>query len=132
VKLKLTVKKFILAVIVSGMWMNLSEYVCNELVLKDIWLKGYHVLGLVYPSSPINTVVWVVWIFVFAVILTWSLVNNGIVKSTLVCWTAGFALFWLAMWNMGILPSDVLWTAVPWSLIEVYIAALVSKLILHQ
>jgi len=34
---------------------------------------------------------------------------------------------WIVLWNSAVLPLDLLWIAVPWSLVEVFIAALISN-----
>jgi hypothetical protein len=120
-------RKFCLAVVVSGVWMNLSEFVRNEFVIKHVWVKGFEEIGLSFPSAPINGVVWVIWTFIFCAVLTVLNMKFNALKSTVICWVTGFGLLWIAMWNIGILPKGLLYWAVPWSFVEVYVAAFICN-----
>ena len=44
-------RRFWLAVVASGAWMNLSEFTPNEFVIKDLWVKGFEEIRLSYPSA---------------------------------------------------------------------------------
>jgi len=35
-----------------------SEFVRNELLLKNIWIDGFKYIGLSFPSEAINGVTW--------------------------------------------------------------------------
>ena len=120
-------RKFCLAVVVSGVWMNLSEFVRNEFVIKHVWVKGFEEIGLSFPSAPINGVVWVIWTFIFCAVLSVLNMKFNALKSTVICWVTGFGLLWIAMWNIGILPKGLLYWAVPWSFVEVYVAAFICN-----
>ena len=50
-------------------------------------------------------------------------------KSTIICRVTGFGLLWIAMWNIGILSKGLLYWTVPWSFVEVYVAALICACI---
>ena len=118
-------KRFWLAVVASGAWMNLSEFIRNEFVIKHVWVKGFEELGLSLPSAPVNGLVWVLWAFIFCAVLAWLSTKFDVLKSTIICWVTGFGLLWIAMWNIGILPKGLLYWAVPWSFVEVYVAAFI-------
>ena len=120
-------RKYCLAVVASGVWMNLSEFIRNEFVIKHVWVKGFEEIGLSFPSAPVNGLVWVIWAFVFCAVLAVLNMKFNALKSTLICWVTGFGLLWIAMWNIGILPKGLLYWAVPWSLVEVYVAAIICK-----
>lgn len=105
--------------------MNLSEFIRNELVIKNIWIDGFAAIGLTFPSEPINGATWGLWAFVFVAILSLLCKKFSILESTLIAWGIGFVLLWVAMWNLGVLPKDLLLWAIPWSFLEVYIAALI-------
>jgi hypothetical protein len=122
-------KRFAIATIVSGIWINASEFLRNEVFLKQVWLDGFREIGLSFPSEPVNAAVWVTWSFIFAFALVWLTPRMGVLKSALAAWTLGFVLLWLAMWNMGILPRGLLAWAVPWSLAEVTVAAYIAGLL---
>jgi hypothetical protein len=112
--------------------MNISEFIRNELVIKNIWVNGFNEIGLTFPSEPINGATWGIWAFVFVGILSYLSKNFSALESTLIAWVSGFVLLWLAMWNMGVLPKGLLFWAIPWSFGEVYIAALICKKILNS
>ena len=120
-------RRFWLAVVASGAWISLSEYIRNEFVIKHVWVKGFEEIGLSFPSAPINGVVWVIWTFIFCVVLTVLNMKFNALKSTVICWVTGFGLLWIAMWNIGILPKGLLYWAVPWSFVEVYVAAFICN-----
>ena len=125
-------KKYLLAVLASGIWINVSEFIRNELVIKNLWVEGFHDMGLIFPSDPINGAAWGLWAFIFATILMKLCTKFNALHSALIAWTLGFVLFWLATMNMGVLPSAILYWAIPWSFIEVYIAALICTKLLRD
>ena len=88
-------------------------------------------IGLIFPSAPINGAVWGLWAFIFASILMKLCTRFSTFHSALIAWTTGFVLLWLAMMNMGVLPSGIIYWAAPWSFIEVYIAAIICSKILN-
>lgn len=124
--------RYWLAVVASGVWMNLSEFIRNEVVIKHVWVQGFEELGLSFPSAPVNGLVWVIWSFIFCAVLAGSCTRFNTFKSTIICWVTGFVLLWLAMWNIGILPGELLYWAVPWSFVEVYVAAFICRRILKS
>lgn len=123
-------KKYILAVFAAGIWMNISEFIRNELIIKRIWLEGFSRIGLSFPSAPINGAVWGLWAFIFVSFLALLTTKFDALMSTVISWAIGFVLLWIAMWNLGILPGGLLYWAVPWSLVEVYVAVLICKRII--
>ena len=124
--------RYLLAVFAAGVWMNLSEFIRNELLLKNTWVNGFKDIGLSFPSEPLNGAVWVLWAFVFVAFLTLVSTKFDVISSTIISWSLGFVLLWVAVWNMGILPSGLLYWAVPWSFVEVYVAALIISRIVVQ
>ena len=128
----LHMKKYLLAVLISGIWINVSEFVRNELVIKKLWVEGFQKMGLIFPTSPINSVVWGLWAFLFAAILMKLCTKFNTLHSALIAWSTGFVFFWLATMNMGVLPSGILYWAIPWSFVEVYIAALLCTKIIEN
>lgn len=120
-------KKYLFAIVASGLWMNISEFIRNELVIKHIWVDGFNKIGLSFPSEPINGIIWGLWAFIFAGFLVLLNTKFDILKSTIISWIFGFVLLWIAMWNMGFLPSLVLCWAIPLSFFEVFVAALICR-----
>ena len=58
-------KKTILPALLATVWISISEFVRNELLLKSFWVEHYKKLGLVFPSAPINGIVFGLWSFLF-------------------------------------------------------------------
>ncbi|MDH3219774.1 MAG: hypothetical protein OEO19_09600 [Gammaproteobacteria bacterium] len=120
-------KQFVLAVIAAGLWMNFSEFIRNEILLKEYWLDGFNDIGLTFPSAPVNGASWGLWAMIFAAFLTWLITRFSILQSTVISWVLGFVLLWIAMWNLGVLPEGILYWAIPWSFAEVYVAGFISR-----
>jgi len=59
-------KKNILATLGVGIVVNLSEFLRNELLLKQQWIEKFSSMDLTFPSAAINGLLWIVWGFVFA------------------------------------------------------------------
>lgn len=125
-------KHYLVAIFGAGIWMNINEFVRNELLVKQIWVNGFNDIGLSFPSAPVNGAVWGLWAFIFVTVLAFLTTKFDILKSTTIAWVIGFVLLWIAMWNMGVLPSGILYWAVPWSFFEVYVAALICSRVLGK
>jgi hypothetical protein len=120
-------KSTILPVLLTTVWISISEFVRNEILLKDYWTSHYGELGLVFPSEPVNGMVWGLWSLCFVVTILMISRNNSLIRTILVSWFAGFVLMWIVLWNMNVLPLGILYFAVPLSLFEAFLAALIIK-----
>jgi len=49
----------ILSVILTGIWVNACEFVRNEVLLRKYWVDHYQSIGMIFPSAPINGMIWV-------------------------------------------------------------------------
>ena len=123
-------KKPLLAILAAWIWMNVNEFVRNELVVKHLWVEGFDAIGLGFPSSPVNGAVWGLWALIFIAMLSWLCTRFSVLESCLIAWFTGFVLMWIALWNMGVLPENIIYWAVPWSFIEVYVAAFICARIM--
>ncbi|HMO52401.1 MAG TPA: hypothetical protein PKE26_13065 [Kiritimatiellia bacterium] len=123
-------KRMMVAVLVSGLWINLSEFLRNEYVLKDRWVDHYASMGMVFPSEPANGMVWMIWGFLFAGCIAAMRQRLAFGGTVFLAWVMGFVLMWLVVGNLGVLPVRVLSVAVPWSLIEVALAVLITQRIM--
>jgi len=126
----MNMKKFALAVLVSGIWVNFSEFVRNEFLFKQYWLDKYASLGLEFPSDPLNGAIWGLWGFLFAGCLVYLRSKLSFMETLSIGWLMGFVLMWLVVGNMNVLPFELLKIAVPWSLVEVGVAVLIAKKLL--
>jgi len=120
-------KRTILPVLVAAVWIALSEFVRNELILKAYWTGHYRRLGLVFPSEPLNGAVWGLWSLLFAVWIFIIIKKFSLLQTTLLAWFAGFVLMWVVIWNLNVLPPGLLVYAVPLSLLETFVAAVIIK-----
>src|SRR5271165_6599250 len=93
----------VIAVLLTGVWVNAAEFFRNEILLKHYWINRYQSLGMAFPSSPLNAAVWVVWGFLFSVSLYVISRRFSIVQSTLIAWLMGFLLMWVVTWNLNVL-----------------------------
>ena len=120
-------KKTILPVLLATVWISLSEFVRNEFLFKQFWTKHYESLGLVFPSEPVNGAVWGIWSLFLAIAIFIVSKKFGFWQTIALMWFVGFVLMWLVVGNMGVLPFDILFYAVPLSILEVGIAVLIIR-----
>lgn len=121
----LPMKNTVLKILVATVWISLSEFIRNELLLKDYWVDHYAGMGLIFPSDPVNGAVWGVWSLLFAIAIYFVSTKFPVVQTTLLSWFFAFVLMWVVVWNMGVMPAYLLLVAVPLSLLEAFVAALI-------
>ncbi|HMW33648.1 MAG TPA: hypothetical protein PLH27_01035 [bacterium] len=120
-------KKEGVPVLLASLWIGVSEFLRNEIFFKTYWTNHYLSLGLKFPSDPINGAIWGVW-SVFLAILIYVLTSRfSLFQAWLIAWFGGFVLMWIVIGNMGVLPSGILYFAIPWSLLEVLGGALIIR-----
>lgn len=112
-------KKVLPVVLLSAVWIAVSEFLRNEFVLKSHWITHYRSMGLEFPSAPVNGMVWGIWSICFAVLIVALGKRNSMPMTAIIAWFSGFPLMWLVLGNLMVLPYDILPIAVPWSMVEV-------------
>jgi hypothetical protein len=119
------IRKSILPILSAAVWISVSEFFRNEVLVKSYWTDHYNKLGLVFPSEPINGAVWGVWSLLFAIAI--YIISNkfSFIQTILLSWFVGFVLMWVVVGNMGVLPYSILYIAIPLSILEVFVAALI-------
>jgi len=120
-------KKTVLPILVATIWISVSEFVRNELLIKSYWTNHYKQLGLIFPSEPINGAIWGLWSLLFAVAIYMFSKKFSLLQTTFLAWFTGFVLMWVVIGNMGVLPDGLLYVAVPLSLLEAFVATLIIK-----
>ncbi|MEI6595197.1 MAG: hypothetical protein WCO28_06505 [Bacteroidota bacterium] len=120
-------KKTILPILVTTIWISISEFVRNQILVNDIWVNHYKNLGLTFPSEPINGAVWGLWSLCFAIAIFIFAKKFSMVETTLFSWFIGFVLMWLVIGNLNVLPFGILYLAVPLSLLESFVATFIIK-----
>lgn len=118
-------KKIVLPVFLSTVWISISEFFRNQVLLNHYWTKHYDSLGLVFPSTPINGVVWGIWSLCFAVLIYILSGKFTLIRTTFISWLAGFVLMWLVIGNMNFLPYAMLLFAIPLSFLEAFLASFI-------
>jgi hypothetical protein len=117
----------IIAVILTGIWVNASEFFRNEILLKKYWIDHYRSLGMTFPSAPQNGMIWVAWGFLFAIAIYIISRKFDLIQTTLVSWFMAFVLMWIVIWNLNVLPGAILIYAVPLSLLEAFIGSYICR-----
>jgi hypothetical protein len=123
-------KRMVLAALAAGIWINVSEFVRNELLFKHHWVAQYEALGLEFPSTPVNGALWALWGFIFAACIVTVRRRTTCAGTIALCWTLGFVLMWIVIGNLNVLPVALLPIAVPWSLAEVVLAVVLAQWIM--
>lgn len=118
-------KKSILPIFLVTIWISISEFLRNELLFKSYWIEHYEKLGLVFPSEPINGAMWGLWSLLFAIAIFIISKKFSLIQTSLLSWFVGFVLMWVVIGNLGVLPGGLLYIAVPLSLLETFVAALI-------
>lgn len=113
----------IIAVLLSGIWVNTSEFVRNEVLLKTYWIDHYKSLGIIFPSEPKNGILWIAWGFLFAVAIYLISRKFSLIQTALISWFMAFFLMWVVILNLNVLPIAILIYAVPLSLLEAFIGS---------
>ncbi len=116
-------KKTLLPILTATLWISLSEFLRNELLLKSYWSEHYQSLGLQFPSERINGAVWGLWSLLFAAAIYIISRRFSLLETTLLAWLTGFILMWVVIWNLNVLPVNMLFAAAPLSLLESFLAA---------
>ena len=120
-----TFRTTIIPILLSTVWISISEFVRNELLLKTYWIDYYKSIGLIFPSKPINGAIWGIWSFLFAISIFIFSKKFTLTQTTFLSWFVGFVLMWVTIGNLGVLPFGLLYFAVPLSLLEAFIASFI-------
>lgn len=116
-------KKYsILAIFASTVWISVSEFFRNELLLKNKWTDHYDSMGLVFPSEPVNGLLWGLWSLLLAIFICALSKKHSFRETAIIAWFFAFVLMWIVIGNLGVLPVSILLLAIPLSILEVYVA----------
>ena len=53
-------RKVFLPILITGIWINISETVRWIFLIKSYWIKHYQTMNLVFPNNLINGIVWMI------------------------------------------------------------------------
>jgi hypothetical protein len=117
----------IITVVLTGIWINASEFFRNQVLLNAMWVEHFQSLGMTFPSAPINAAVWGIWGFVFGAMIYLISRKFTLIETTLLSWVMAFLMMWMVTWNLNVLPFSILVYAVPLSLLECFVGAYICK-----
>jgi len=120
-------KKTILPILLATIWISVSEFARNEFLVKHYWTNHYEGLGLTFPSEPVNGAVWGLWSLLFAIAIFVISRKFSLLQTTFLSWFVGFVLMWVVVWNMAVFAVEILVYAIPLSLLEVWLAAVIIR-----
>lgn len=118
-------KKKLFAILVSGLWIAVSEFLRNEVFLKSLWVSHYDFLSLEFKTTPSNGMLWAVWSFLLASLLFSLLEDINFKKALTVSWIFSFVMMWIVVFNLQVLPLSLLLIAVPLSALEIWVAGMI-------
>ncbi len=125
-------KKTILPILLTGLWINISETVRWILIIKSYWIEHYQSLNLVFPDEPINGLIWLIWGFLFAIVVFILSKKFNLIQTTLLSWFVVFVMLWVAIWSIGVFPLVILWYNIPLSLLEAFVSALICRRLINK
>jgi len=120
-------KTIILPVFLATVWISISEFVRNQFLLKSLWIKHYKELGLTFPTDPVTAAGWGIWSLMFAVAVFIIARKFTLWEATFLSWFVAFPMMWLVLGNLAVLPHMLILYALPFSLLESFIATLIVK-----
>jgi hypothetical protein len=118
-------KKTCVPILLAAIWISVSEFFRNEFLLKTCWVEHYKSLGLVFPSEPVNGAMWGIWSLLYAIFVFLLSRKFALLQTAFIAWFAGFVLMWFVIGNLNVLPYDILYAAVPLSMLEAFVASLI-------
>lgn len=108
-------------------WISVSEFVRNSLILKNNWDLYYEQLGLTFPNTTLNSIMWCIWSFCLALSIYIIQKRFNLLQTTLLTWLLAFVMMWITIGNLNVLPLSTLVFAIPLSILEVFIAAYIIR-----
>jgi hypothetical protein len=120
-------KTELLPVLLATIWISISEFVRNELILKSLWTNHYRELGLTFPSDPVTNAGWGIWSFMLAVAVFIIARKFTLWQTTFLSWFVAFPMMWLTLGNLAVLPHMLMLYALPFSLLETFLATVIIK-----
>ena len=114
--------RLVVAILMATLWISVSEFGRNELILKQAWVDHYAALNLDFPDENINGAIWGLWSLVSAILIYVLSRRFNPLETLAISWLAGFVMMWIVTANLSVLPLSILWLAVPLSLLENYLA----------
>ena len=120
-------QKAIWQILIVSIWINIFETLRWILFAKPEIDMHFKAANLVLPNEPINNLLWLIWGIIIAVMIFIVSKKFKVLQTTFIVWITVYVMHWIALWNMAVLPINILWLAVPLTFINVLAGALISK-----
>jgi len=114
-------------ILLVAIWINFSGSVRWMLFARHRFEALYKGMGLEYPNTPLINILWMVWGVLAAVLVVFLSKKFSVLPTIILSWLVIFAMTWIVQWNSAVFPLALLWIVIPWSLCEVFVAALISN-----
>lgn len=125
-------KRKIAAFIVSGIWISLSEFVRNVVLFRFYWIDKYNSLGIVFPENTVNNGLWGLWSFTLSGLIVYLTPRLSTFETAVAVWISSFAMMWIVIGNLNVLPYKLLVYAFPLSILEIAIAVFICRKLTDQ
>jgi len=93
-------KKIVLPILLTGIWINISETLRWVFFVEPYWVEYYQNLNLSFPAGLVNNIIWMIWGFSFGTIIFIISRKFSLVQTTLLSWFVMFVMLWLVLWNI--------------------------------
>ena len=124
--------RVILGGLVAGVVINLSEWLLNDVVMKEKWLAAMTALGKAPATTTSHIVVWNLWGFLTGLGAVWLYAAirprygpgaATAVKAGIAVWFFAHVLPAIVMMNLSLFPRGTMTIPVVWTLVESILAA---------
>jgi hypothetical protein len=121
--------------IVAGIVVNISEFLLHGIVLKEAGEQAMKALGKTVPMGGANTVVWLIWGFLYGIAAVWLYAGirprygagpGTAAKAGFAIWLLGHFLCAIVFINMGLFSGGSETMPLIWTLVESIVATLVG------
>jgi hypothetical protein len=118
-------KKAIWQILLVSLWINIFETLRWMLFARPYIDMHFKAANLVLPNEPVNNILWLIWGIIIAVMIFIISKKFKVLQTTFIVWITVYVMHWIALWNMAVLPINILWLAVPLTFINVLVGALI-------
>ncbi len=118
-------KQIVIPIFITGIWINLSESIRWIFLIEPFWIEKYQGLNITFPDENVNMIAWMIWGFFYATTIFILSRKFSLIQTTFLSWFVAFAMMWVIVWNVGVLPTGMLWFNIPLSLFEAFIGAFI-------
>jgi hypothetical protein len=133
--------RVLLGGIVAGLVLNVSEYILNDVVLREDMQAAMAALGRSGPDAGGNVAVWVLYGFVVGIAAVWLYAAirprfgpgaGTAVLAGFAVWVLDYLLGTVAMLNLGLFPRGLLMIGLIWGLVEILIATVAGAWVYRE